>query len=851
MDKKTISEENGAKTLPFYKKFSNDLAFLIDYMTDEMTKTLPTLTIDEDYFVLAVFETANSFAYFIFDKCLTQSMMTDIGSTFYKYIESKTIKAIKPNRKPKFSDSFTKLIENAEKERNACNVGLISSVHLVMALLNPDNGENKISKILAKNGITYKTFKEKADPTSLCPPPIQDVPDSQIADVSIDLGSTPDSSVKTIFLGDRASSKSSSINKNCENLNVLASENKIDVLIGREAETEQLINALARKKKKNAIIVGGGGVGKTAICKNLATLIVNGKTPPFLLNKEVVSLNMASLVSGTNLRGQLEEKVQMLLKELKNNPKYILFIDDIGKALGHNGNDDYDFSAMIGKSLESDEIQVIGTADYASYRKTFDKNPSLARCFQTIYIDTPTQEEANNILIGLKPSYEKFHNVTYGEGTLETCVYLAKTYFTEKNLPDSAIDIMDEVGALHGLAKKSEELENARLRYEKATEKYSKIEKSSKKKSVEDIDNAKKEVDVAKKEFFDIAKKELDNTKKRKPTSITVDDILELVSNKTGIPISNLSSDEKQRLSAINERLKKEVIGQDNAIDSICKALKRNRIGLHKHGCQYSAMLLGQTGTGKTLIAKKLAKELFGTEDALVRIDMSEFSDKTSVNKLIGSNPGYVGYDEGGRLTELIKKKKFCVLLLDEIEKADTEVYNIFLPVLDEGFLTDNSGIKIDFNNVIVLFTSNVGVKTSMDLGKGIGFRTNEEENKKKILMKELKNRFPPEFLNRLDDVICFNSLNNDDLKRIIRLELNKVSVSVNRIGYSMSYDDSLVDFILKSIEGEKEYGARPIKRAIQEHVETAITDDLLENDREKGFIYKISAKEDKITVIN
>ena len=323
------------------------------------------------------------------------------------------------------------------------------------------------------------------------------------------------------------------------------------------------------------------------------------------------------------------------------------------------------------------------------------------------------------------------------------------------------------------------------------------------------------------------------------------------MSTKTGIPVSNLNSDDKKKLSHINDRLKESVIGQDDAIDTISMALKRNRIGLNNNGCMYSAMMIGRTGVGKTLIAKKLAKELFGNENALVRFDMSEFSDKVAVNKLIGSNPGYVGYEEGGQLTETIKNKKHCVLLLDEIEKADPEIYNIFLQVLDEGFLTDNSGQRVDFKNVIVLFTSNVGAKTANDFGRSIGFKEDVEANTKRILLKELKKRFPPEFLNRINDVIYFNSLTDDNLKTIISIELTKLNDRMKAINYGMTWDDSLVDFIMSEIEEEKDFGARPIIRAIQDNVENKITDELLEHDYTKNYIFTVSCNEAKEVVVS
>ena len=411
-----------------------------------------------------------------------------------------------------------------------------------------------------------------------------------------------------------------------------------------------------------------------------------------------------------------------------------------------------------------------------------------------------------------------------------------------------AIDVMDEAGSIIGKTKSTTtELEN---KLNKTNQKRKNIiEKINEFKIKEDY----KKVDEKENELREINKQikaeelEIVNYRKEHPITITSDNILNVVSTKTGIPVNKLTSDDKKILATLNERLKAEVIGQDEAIDVICKAIKRNRVGFSKKGCLYSSIMIGKSGVGKTLTAKKLAKEMFGEESALVRFDMSEFADRTSVNKLIGSSAGYVGYDEGGLLTEAIKNKKYCVLLLDEIEKADPQVYNIFLQVLDEGFLTDNSGMKVDFSNVIVLFTSNIGTKAASDFGKGIGFT--DSDNSKKVLTKELKSKFPPEFLNRLDNIVYFNKLNDDNLKQIIILEINKLQNKVTKIGYDLKYTDDVVYNILNIVKEEVEFGARPVVRAIQTEIEDKITDLLLENSYEQNHVFNAYCENNEILV--
>ena len=841
--------------------FNDDMKNVMSFIQDEIAKVYPKPVLSIEYFVLAILNIRDCSAFKLLGPNLSSYNTTQIATAYESTIAERALSIMKPGRELKLDDSFVKYINDAMNFAGPNkNIG---SDHMLLALLNDDDPKNLVRSVFNKVGITFNLIMDKMsdgfdpDNTIIIPGDIEkfNMPNGQIIPfeggykimLPVNKNGEIDGNRYMQTLGQMFQSQGqkqkndNAISKYCINITEQAEQGKIDRIIGRENELDEIVRILGRRRKNNVIIVGGEGVGKTSIAENLAYKILEGNVPDFLKGKTVISLDMTSLIAGTTLRGMFEERTKAIIDEMKNSGKYILLIDNIGSVLGHKNSNDYDISSMLSLALERGDLQVVGTSDFKNFRSTFDKDPSLSRRFQRIIVEAPSVADSIDILNGVKGYYEGFHGVQYSDEAVNACVMLSERYITERNLPDSAIDILDEAGSMVG----HNVPEDARVGQLKSE--ISAINEEIKKyKEVENYEEADKAEEHPKGRKMALSRvtREIARRRANNPPIVPVDTILQLVSKKTGIPVTNLSSDDKKKLVTMSDRLKEEVIGQDEAIDIITRSLKRNRLGLHGGGTMFSALMVGRTGVGKTLIAKKLAKEMFGSEDNLVRFDMSEYPDKSAVNKLIGSNPGYIGYEEGGQLTEAIKNHKHCVLLIDEIEKADPEIYNIFLQVLDEGFLTDNSGMKVDFKNTIVIFTSNVGTKAASDFSRGIGFNDDEEANSKKILEKQLKNKFPPEFINRLDNVIYFNNLSDDKLSKIIEIEIGKMVKNVNEIGYDVSYDEGTVSYILSCIKAEKDYGARPILRAIRTEIEDKLTDKLLEGDYDKGYTFNVTFDE-------
>jgi ATP-dependent Clp protease ATP-binding subunit ClpC len=631
-----------------------------------------------------------------------------------------------------------------------------------------------------------------------------------------------------------------------------AEEGKIDPIIGRDKEVKRIAQILSRKKKNNAVIVGEAGVGKSALVEKLAMMIQKGNCPTNLLDKRVMSLDLTALVAGTKYRGQFEERIKAILNELVETPNVIVFIDELHTMVGAgNASGSMDAANILKPALARGEIQVIGATTFDEYKKSIEKDGALSRRFQKITLNEPNLIETISILKNLQENYENFHKVSYGDNVIDTIVKLSHRYITDKQFPDKAIDVLDELGS------------------EKRT---SVIIPESIEKLKKQIDEIKeKKIEVVKKQIYEQAAKLRDEERKllekleeeknnwaeaqkNNKVPITVDDVYEIISSMTGVPITKLDEKESERLLKMEQTLSAKVIGQEEAISSISRAIRRNRVGIKDANKPIGSFIfLGSTGVGKTYLAKSLAEILFGDPDKIIRVDMSEFMEKHSVSKLIGSPPGYVGFDEGGQLTEKVKNNPFSVILFDEIEKAHKDVFNVLLQILDEGHLTDSFGKKVNFTNCLVILTSNVGAKKVSEFGGGVGFATSSSEEqkyevKKTMIQKALKQQFNPEFLNRIDDIILFNALNKDALMEIINIEIKKLNNRLSEKNYLVKFDQSIHDKIFE-LNSQEQYGARPIKRLIQNLCEDFLSEEILKGNIIENKQVTIKYKDNQLVI--
>jgi ATP-dependent Clp protease ATP-binding subunit ClpC len=709
----------------------------------------------------------------------------------------------------------------------------ISTAHLLLCILRNEN--DPTTKLLNKMKIDYDVAKEQY--LNMTPNSEEEFLNDLPKNESYNDDSGQDDSLKEGAFNTPANksnkkSKTPVLDNFGRDLTEMAEEGKLDPVVGREKEIERVSQILSRRKKNNPLLIGEPGVGKSAIAEGLALRIIQKKVSRILFNKRVVTLDLASLVAGTKYRGQFEERMKAVMNELEKNDDIILFIDEIHTIVGAGGaTGSLDASNMFKPALARGEIQCIGATTLDEYRQYIEKDGALERRFQKVIVEPTSVEETITILNNIKNKYEDHHNVIYTDEAIEACVKLTDRYMSERFLPDKAIDALDEAGSrvhITNIDVPKQILDLERQLEEVRELKNTVVKKQKYEEAAKLRDDEKRiEKDLA------IAQEQWEEDSKNNRIQVTEDNVADVVSMMSGIPVNRIAQTESNKLAKLPELIENKVIGQKEAVLKIARSIQRNRAGLKDPNRPIGSFIfLGQTGVGKTQLAKVLAKELFDSEDALVRIDMSEYMEKFAISRLVGAPPGYVGYEEGGQLTEKVRRKPYCVVLLDEIEKAHPDVFNMMLQVLDDGFLTDSLGRKIDFKNTIIIMTSNVGARQLKDFGQGVGFGTaakisQTDDNSKSIIENALKKAFAPEFLNRIDDVIVFNALEKEHINLIIEIELKKLYARVSELGYNLDLSEKAKAFIADK-GFDKQFGARPLKRAIQKYVEDALAEEII-----------------------
>lgn len=728
----------------------------------------------------------------------------------------------------------------------------IRTAHLLLCILR--NEDDPVARVLRNFGVSYENarqvFMNIQDPTSSEQKFKEDITMSTYED-------DDDFERKERYGNSNrpggkmdAKSKTPVIDNFGRDLTQLAEEGKLDPVVGREKEIERVSQILSRRKKNNPLLIGEPGVGKSAIAEGLALRIVKKKVSRVLFDKRVVALDLASMVAGTKYRGQFEERMKSLMNELERNKDIILFIDEIHTIVGAGGaTGSLDASNMFKPALARGEIQCIGATTLDEYRQYIEKDGALERRFQKVMVEPTSPEETIQILKNIKDKYEEHHNVVYTDEALEACVHLTQRYVSDRHLPDKAIDALDETGSRVHITsiKVPQSVLDLEKQLEEIREQKIKVVKRQK---YEDAARLRDDEKRLENQLLE-AQREWEEDVKRNKEIVTVDHVAEVVSMMTGIPVQRVAQAESNRLAKLADELQGKVIGQDEAVKKVVKAIQRNRAGLKDPKKPIGSFIfLGPTGVGKTQLAKELAKALFDSEDSLIRIDMSEYMEKFSISRLIGAPPGYVGYEEGGQLTEKVRRKPYAVVLLDEIEKAHPDVFNLLLQALDDGQMTDSLGRKIDFKNTIIIMTSNIGTRQLKDFGTGVGFITKtREENAdalaKNVIESALKKAFAPEFLNRIDDVVLFNTLKKEDILKIIHIEIDKLLKRIEKIGYKLRLSDDSIEFLAEK-GFDPQFGARPLARAIQKYVEDPLAEDIINNRFKEGTSLVVELNEAK-----
>jgi len=751
---------------------------------------------------------------------------------------------------------LTKQAENALKraflEKRLYKTETVNTGHILMSILR--NTEDPSTILLNRCNVDYDNAKAEfvallSDSGLLSEQPRSSAFEDEERADNMSEGFNNPSSGKT----NAKKSKTPVLDNFGRDLTEMAEQGKLDPVVGREKEIERVSQILSRRKKNNPLLIGEPGVGKSAIAEGLALRIIQKKVSRILFNKRVVTLDLASLVAGTKYRGQFEERMKAVMNELEKNDDIILFIDEIHTIVGAGGaTGSLDASNMFKPALARGEIQCVGATTLDEYRQYIEKDGALERRFQKVIVEPTSEEETITILNNIKEKYEDHHNVIYTPEAIEACVKLTSRYMTDRFLPDKAIDALDEAGSrVHitnidvpeDILKLEKELEEARDKKSDAVKRQKYEEAAAFRDDEKRIENE-----------LAVAQERWEEDSKNNKITVTEEHVADVVSMMTGIPVNKIAQAESKKLAKLPEAIRGKVIGQDEAVAKIAKSIQRNRAGLKDPNKPIGSFIfLGQTGVGKTQLAKVIAKEIFDSEDALIRIDMSEYMEKFAISRLVGAPPGYVGYEEGGQLTEKVRRKPYAVILLDEVEKAHPDVFNMLLQVLDDGHLTDSLGRKIDFRNTIIIMTSNVGARQLKDFGTGVGFGTKakqdqQDEMTKSVIENALKKAFAPEFLNRIDDVVVFNTLEKEDIHKIINIEIEKLYQRVKSLGYDLELTQEALDFIADK-GFDKQYGARPLKRAIQKYVEDLLAEEIINGNIHENDVLLMDKVKDEETL--
>lgn len=832
--------------------YSDTVKQILQYSQEEALR-LSCTSIEPEHIMLGILRDAQNSAYDIMNK----QFLVDF-KTYRKLLEARinrhkqgtenTNTLDSAANSPILSEETQGVLRLGQMEAKMMRSKTIEPEHLLLGILKQSQIKNNDND-LSQYDLNYDTFKSKLTK----PAPVVPHADIDLDDEDDEEDAPPASRSKQQSTATKQpTSNTPAIDTFGTDITKAAAEGKLDPVVGREKEIERIAQILSRRKKNNPILIGEPGVGKSAIVEGLAIRINERKVSRTLIGKRIISLDLANVVAGTKYRGQFEERMRTIINELVANPDIIIFIDEIHSIIGAgNQAGQMDAANMMKPALSRGQMQCIGATTLDEYRKSIEKDGALERRFQKILVEPTTTAETLTILHNIKDRYETHHNVNYTDEALEACVRLTERYITDRHFPDKAIDALDEAGSRVHIGNLSvpKEIEQQEILLDEINTKKNEAVAAQDYEQAANYRDAQKQMQVQ----LDTMKKKWEESLIECRETVDAEKVAETVSVMTGIPVQKMATDEGVRLKGMRQELKSKVIAQDSAIDKLVSAIQRSRIGLKDPARPIGVfMFLGPTGVGKTYLAKKLAEHMFGSSDALVRVDMSEYMEKFTVSRLVGAPPGYVGYEEGGMLTEKVRRKPYSIVLLDEIEKAHTDVFNILLQVMDDGRLTDSNGRTVDFRNTVIIMTSNVGTRQLKDFGRGIGFSAMEGKDDKEVsrsvIQKALNKQFSPEFLNRIDEIITFDQLSLDAILKIVDLELQSLLTRVSSMGYTLNITPEAKEFIAKK-GYDKQFGARPLRRAIQQHIEDPLSELIVEEDPKQGSVLEAKLVDETVKI--